>query len=146
MHICELGSGWNKIALCQHSRPDAAAKLAGQQFNTGQVSQGVKVHPIPVSRDRRLTWIRILFKGYCSVNISSSAHIRADLPRRSMWSSCVTSLANWKHTVTVSSYVNLIIILISYPILPWNFIYECEILLWNVLVLFSTPLVALITK
>ena len=32
------------------------------------------------------------------------------------------SLAKWKHTVIVSYYVNLIIILIPYPILSWNLV------------------------
>ena len=38
-----------EIALCQHSRPDAAARLAGHQCRA-------KVYPDPVSRDRHLTW------------------------------------------------------------------------------------------
>ena len=48
-----------EIALCQHSRPDVAASLAGHKCSA-------KVYPL--SRDRHLTWIRILCKGYCSTN------------------------------------------------------------------------------
>ena len=40
-----------EISLCQHSRPDVAARLAGHKCSA-------KVYPAPVSRDRHLTWIR----------------------------------------------------------------------------------------
>ena len=40
------------------------------------------------------------------------------------------SLTKWKHTMIVSYYVNLIIILISYPILSWNLVTQ----MWNIIV------------
>ena len=59
-YLANLGKV-GEIALCQHSRPDVAARLAGHKCSA-------KVYPAPVSRDRHLTWIRILCKGYCSTN------------------------------------------------------------------------------
>ena len=50
-----------EITLCQHNRPDVAARLAGHQGSA-------KVYPAPVPRDRHLTLIRILCKGYCFMN------------------------------------------------------------------------------
>ena len=46
-----------EIALCEHSRPDVKARLAGHQSSA-------KVYPDPVSGDRQHTWIRTLCKGY----------------------------------------------------------------------------------
>ena len=61
-----------EIALCQCSRPDVAGRLAGYQ-------RSAKVYPALVSRDRHLTWNRILCKGYCPTNLLMYCDILVEL-------------------------------------------------------------------
>ena len=68
--------------------------------------QGAKVKPVPVSRDRHLIWKIIL----CS--LTKEIHVVK----------LCNSLAKRKHTVIVSYYANLIVLLTSYPILSWNLV------------------------
>ena len=54
--------------------------------------------------------------------------------------------AKWKHAMIVAYYVNLIVILLSHPILSWNLVTQ----MWNIIVkypgTFSTLLAAITTK
>ena len=110
-----------EIALCQHSRPDVAARLAGHQRSS---KVRVPCHVIGTL-----------------LGIGCYARVTAPRTNRALHTLELTyeeirvvklcnSLAKWKHTKIVSYYVNLIIILKSHPILSWNLVTQ----MWNIIV------------
>ena len=108
------------------------ARCGSQLSHSATLSKkgmGPKSTIASVSRDQHLTWIRMLCRGYCSMDQSSSAYFRADVLKTIHVVNLCNSLAEWSHAMIVSHYINIILILISCLILSLNLVTQ----MWKII-------------